>query len=186
MEICSNNKSEYDKGTIKLRPNVKADISFVEADVLGCVEADDRHHMILVLNYCATAIGKKHKDIKTCIYPTRHRETGEMLLYTVFVGLPLSTVIEDEHACYIRAISPGRIDKNITYEVDQKASPMMWRMAIVINASKNLSEFEEMSIVNIHLRKKYRVNVVYDKEADDDQRGSTKRSRHNNNNEYDK
>lgn len=179
MELC-NIKNQYDKGTLKLSPNVKADLSFVESNVLACVHPDDLHHMVLVLNYCATTIGRKHKDIKTCIFPTAHRETGEMMLYTVYVSLPLSTVFQDEHFIFLRSISEGRIERNIKVVYDEKANPPMLRMEIVINALKNIAEIDVTSIIQIYIKKKCQVNRIYDNEADDDlNRGGTKRTRFN-------
>jgi len=183
MEIC--HKNEYDRGAVKLQPNVKADLSYVDEDVLKHVHPDDEKFMILVLNYCATTIGRKHKDLKTCIFPTRHRDSGEMMLYTVYVSLPISTVIDDEHSAYLKAISPGRIDRSIRTVCDPNVLPLMWRMEIVINALANISQYETISITNIHMtKKKNQINIIYDKDADDDQRGSTKRTRHNS--EHDK
>lgn len=165
-------KRESKNGIIQLASNVKAAYNTVDRGLLEDVAPDDLDHMILVVNYCSTTIGRKSDDIQIYIVPAYHEVTKEVLLYTLYVALPMKTVLEDEHLFYIRSISPRRINRSILYEHDTKANLM--RLQICINPMKYMPEVDEMSIVNIHLKQR-RVN--YYTEKDDDKRGSTKRPR---------
>ena len=165
-------KREVKNGIIQLAGNVKAAYNTVDRSLLEEVGADDLDHMILVINYCATTIGRKSDDIQIYIVVARHEITNEVILYTLYAGLPMKTVIEDEHFFYIRSISPRRINRSILYEYDAKADLM--RLQICINPMKYMPEVEQMNVVNIHL-KQSRVNYYVDK--DEDKRGSTKRTR---------
>ncbi len=173
------NRHEYKNGTVKLSNNVKTGLSTVSGDIMNEVEVDDQAHMALVINYCATSISRKQHDVEICIFPTRNKEDGTMMLYTMYVGLPIQTVLEDEHFCYIRSISYGRITRNIKVEVDTEVTPPILRLEIIINSMRNMGEVDNMSVVNIHIKRSRRINLLYDNNQDDDndKRGSTKRTR---------
>jgi hypothetical protein len=166
-------KRESKNGIIQLASNVKAAYNTVDRGLFEDVGPDDLDHMILVVNYCSTTIGRKSDDIQIYIVPAYHEVTKDVILYTLYVALPMKTVLEDEHLFYIRSISPRRINRSILYEHDTKANLM--RLQICINPMKYMPEVEEMSIVNIHLKQSRTVH--YHTEKDDDKRGSTKRPR---------
>ena len=173
----SNTKREYKAGGIvKLPPNVKATYSSTDKQILDNVEADDQEHMATVIEYCATTICNKHETVKIFIHDSRHEKTGEILLYTLYMGMPLNTVLEDEHFTCIKQISWRRITRNIKWSYDTEAE--LFRLEICINPMRCLPEFDDISIVNIHIKQNKRLNVVYEKNAiEDDKRGSTKRPR---------
>lgn len=178
MEVT---KNEYQSGLVKLRPNVKADVAYVNGDLLSVVIPDDQPYMIAILNHCATTIGRKHQDVFTCIIPLIHRETGVVLSYTVYVSLPITTIIKDTDLTYIRAVGGERVQKSIEAEVKMpKDATPFWRLTIEVHSIHTMPETKSMSIVNIYVNNTHRVNIAHpNTEIDSDQRGSTKRTRHN-------
>lgn len=175
MEVS---KRDYINGMVQLAGNVKSVYGTVDRGLMEDVGVDDQDHMALVINYCATTIGRKSDDIQIYIVPARHEVTKEVILYTLYVGLPMKTELEDEHLFYIRSLSQRRITRSIKYKPDLEANPPLMRLEICINPMKYMPEVEEMTIVNIHLKQGH-VNYYLDKPGsdDDDKRGSTKRSR---------
>ena len=175
MEVS---KRAYKNGMVELAGNVKAVHGTVDRGLMADVGPDDQDHMALVINYCATTIGRKSDDIQIYIVPAQHEVTKDVILYTLYVGLPMKTEIEDEHLFYIRSLSQRRITRSIKYKPDLEANPPLMRLEICINPMKYMPEVDEMTIVNIHL-KQSRVHYHLDKPSgdDDDKRGSMKRSR---------
>lgn len=173
-------KREYKHGGIvKLSPNVKPSYSTVDTEIMADVAEEDQKHMGMVIDYCSTTICKKHEDIKVFIYTSRDEKTNEILLYTLYVGVPMTTVLSDDHFTRIKEFSWVRITRPIKYEHDPEFNLM--RFEISINPSCNLPAIDDIcihSITNIHLRqKRNRLNIIHENEGDDDERGSTKRPR---------
>ena len=161
-------------GIVKLPPNVTKSQNTVDRDLLADVEADDETHMALVIDYCSTTICKKTDPVKIFIHPSRHEKTGVLLLYTLFVGMPMTTVLEDDHFTHIKQISWKRITRPIKWEHDPEANLM--RLEICINPMRCLPEIDDVDIVNIHIKQSRRLNIIHER-VDDDKRGSTKRPR---------
>lgn len=170
-------KREYKTGGIvKLPQNVSAAYSEVEQDILADVDPDDQTHMALVIDYCATRICNKNDPIKIFIHTSRHEKTGQTLLYTLFVGLPSNTEMDDSYTTGIKEISWRRITRGIKWKNDFDAG--LVRLEICINPMRCMPEIDDVSIVNIHIKQNRHLNIIHEKNAaDDDKRGSTKRPR---------
>ena len=165
-----------DDGTIKLRASIKSDISNMGGSTLDDVHPDDKHCIAVIINYCATTIARKHQEIRYVIFPVPHRINGDIVFYTVYVSFPLSTVFGDEQTAYIRTMSCERITDTIKIGYSAEAGPPCQRMEIIIYSLKYMPEVEVQSVVQLHIKKTNRLSISYEKE--DDQRGSTKRTRH--------
>lgn len=162
-------------GIVKLAPNVKPAFSTIDRDILVDVEPDDQEHMAMVIDYCSTTICSKHETIKIFIHTARHEKTGETLLYTAYIGMPLSTVMEDDYMTNIKQFSWRRITRPMRYMYD--AESQLMRLEIYIHPMRLMQEIDDIQVVNIHIKQR-RLNIIHEKSAaDEDKRGSTKRPR---------
>lgn len=166
-----------DDGTVKLRANIRAEISTIGGSTLDDVHPDDKHCVAHIINYCATSIGRKHQEVKYAIFPVQHRDNGDIVFYTVYVNLPLCTIFDDQQTAYIRSLSCERITDSIKTYYDGKTNPPCQRMEIIIYSLKYMPEIDVQSVVQLFVKKNNRINISYGGNADDDQRGSTKRTR---------
>lgn len=172
-------KVAYENGVVKLNPNIKTEASMMCDNIMDIVHPDDQHFVALVLNYCGTTIGKKHKEVMIGIYPVSHKETADIIFYTVYVSLPITTIVQCEHMLYLRAVSPARITRNISDENIFTGPTPYRRLEIMINSLKYMPQEIDMNLINIHVKHSTRLTLNYDTNNEDDQRGSTKRTRHN-------
>lgn len=171
MEIVT--KREMSNGIVKLPANVTPLYSEIETPILQDVEPDDLEYMALVVDYCATTIGKKHEDVKVFVFAAHHEQTKEVLLYTLYVGLPMTTVVKDSHFQSIRQISYRRITQDIQQAYDAKAH--LWRLEFFVHPMRRMPKVQDITVTNIHMKQAY-VNLITEGN-DDDKRGSTKRTR---------
>jgi hypothetical protein len=162
-------------GTVQLRASIKSDISNMGGSTLDDVHPDDKHCIAVIINYCATTIARKHQEIRYVLFPVPHRTNGDIVFYTLYVSFPLSTVFDDDQTAYIKTVSCQRITDSIKLCYSDKAGPPCQRMEIIIYSLKYMPEIEVQSVVQLHLKKANRLSICYEKE--DDQRGSTKRTR---------
>ena len=159
---------------IKLPPNIKSVNSTFHGDMFKDVAEEDLEHMSLIFDFCATVIAKKHEDVDAYIFYPRDIKTKTPLLYQVVFSFPLGTKITDDHFNRMKSYAYRKITKPI--EVDYDPVTKLQRMKITINPMANLPQYEDMTITNIHL-KNNRVNIIYENDTQDDERGSTKRVR---------
>lgn len=161
-------------GVLKLPPNVRCVDSTLNGDMFRDVAEEDKDHMKVIFNYCATRIAKKHEDVDAYIYYPRDEKTKAPLVYQVFFSFSLGTKISDAHFNEMKAYAYRKITMPI--EVDYDPVTKLQRLKIIINPVARLPEYEDMTITTIHM-KNNRLNLIYDNDTLDDERGSTKRVR---------
>lgn len=161
-------------GIIKLPSNVKCTDSSYHGDIFKDVAEEDREHMALIVEYCATMIAKKHEDVDVIIFYPQDGKTRVPQLYQVYFSFPLGTKISDRHFNQMKSYAFRKITEPM--EVDYDPVTKLQRLRVLINPMACLPQFEDMTLTTIHL-KNNRVNVVYDNATPDDDRGSIKRPR---------
>ncbi len=163
-------------GAIKLPQNCKAyDVSF-DVDVLDKIDEPDKLHAVSIIEYCCYQISNKNTDVKPYVRRLVSPTNETTVIYELIVSFNPNTEFSAKHWDDMRALDFERITQTPKVKYNAKAGRQI--MTIPINASCNTEKIEDISILIIHLKRKYTRTVVYEYEADDE-RGSTKRKRFN-------
>ena len=156
-------------GIANLPQNIKPIDAEFSMEILKEVDDEDKEHMILIIEYCCYNIAKKSDDVKLHIIGDKKGGT-----YQLFATFPTNIKISSTHFDDLRKYSLCKITEDIVVEYNEKKNNFVYR--IIINSSKNIEYTENITITQIRL-KRTQPMIIYENEKNDDQRGSTKRTR---------
>lgn len=160
-------------GLVVVPGNVSTIDASFDTDMLENVDEEDKAHMILVLDYISYDICQAHQKVSVTITKVVSLDYDGSISYQMTVFIPSCIGFSTEHTDAIRAKDFNRITRPITWELDEKSGKA--KITIHINSSKNKYVVEKVTVTVLHLKRTRLNNII--NEENDDQRGSTKRTR---------